>query len=182
MTNHLILVNSSSPYREEHKAELVMLTKDIYLEREAAVNLHRLLESIDGYSDIVPVSGWRSIWEQQEIWDNSVRENGIIFTRRFVAAPLHSEHHTGLAIDLALKKESIDFICPEFPYSGICQAFREAAPKYGFIERYPKEKEQITKISHEPWHFRYVGRKHALEIVKRKICLEEYAEGRFGRI
>lgn len=170
----LILVNMENPYREEYVRELVPLSSGILLEREAAVNLLRLLESINGYKDIVPVSGWRSVWEQQEIWDNSVKENGIIFTRRFVAAPLHSEHHTGLAVDLALKTENIDFICPEFPYSGICQIFREAAPRFGFIERYPEDKEHITKISHEPWHFRYVGREAATEIVKRGVCLEEF--------
>lgn len=170
----LILVNSENPYHEEYAGELVPLNGNIFLQREAAVNLHRLLESINGYGEIVPVSGWRSVWEQQEIWDNSVKENGIIFTRRFVAAPLHSEHHTGLAVDLASKTENIDFICPEFPYSGICQAFREAAPKFGFIERYPKDKEYITKISHEPWHFRYVGREAAMEIVRRGVCLEEF--------
>lgn len=172
----LILVNSENPYREEYVRELVPLSSGILLEREAAVNLLRLLESINGYKDIVPVSGWRSVWEQQEIWDNSVKENGIIFTRRFVAAPLHSEHHTGLAVDLALKTENIDFICPEFPYSGICQIFREAAPRFGFIERYPEDKEHITKISHEPWHFRYVGREAATEIVKRGMCLEEFLD------
>lgn len=170
----LILVNMENPYREEYVRELVPLSVGILLEREAAINLLRLLESINGYKDIVPVSGWRSVWEQQEIWDNSVKENGIIFTRRFVAAPLHSEHHTGLAVDLALKTENIDFICPEFPYSGICQAFREAAPKFGFIERYPEDKEHITKISHEPWHFRYVGREAAMEMVRRGVCLEEF--------
>lgn len=170
----LILVNSENPYREEYAGELVPLNGNIFLQREAAMNLHRLLESINGYKEIVPVSGWRSVWEQQKIWDDSVKENGIIFTRRFVAAPMCSEHHTGLAIDLALKAENIDFICPEFPYSGICQAFREAAPKFGFIERYPKDKEHITKISHEPWHFRYVGREAATEIVKRGMCLEEF--------
>lgn len=170
----LILVNAENPYREEYKGKLVPLSGGILLEKEAAINLHRLLESIDGYKEIVPVSGWRSVWEQQEIWDGSVKENGIIFTRRFVAAPLHSEHHTGLAIDLALKKDDIDFICPEFPYSGICQRFREAAPQFGFIERYPENKEHITKISHEPWHFRYVGREAAMEIAERGICLEEF--------
>lgn len=172
--NKLILVNSENPYREEYGGCLVPLYKNIFLEREAAISLHMLLESINGYGEIVPVSGWRSVWEQREIWDDSVKENGIIFTRRFVAAPFHSEHHTGLAIDLALKTENIDFICPEFPYGGICLRFREAAPEFGFIERYPKDKEEITKISHEPWHFRYVGREAAMEIVRRGICLEEF--------
>ncbi len=79
-------------------------------------------------------------------------------------------HHLGL------NKENIDFICPDFPYEGICNAFRKTAPAYGFIERYPNKKEQITGIAHEPWHFRYVGYPHS-EIMKEKsLVLEEYID------
>lgn len=75
---------------------------------------------------------------------------------------LASEHQTGLAIDLAENKEQIDFICPHFPYTGICGEFRAAAPRFGFIERYVSGKEQITGIGAEPWHFRYVGYPHSV--------------------
>ena len=85
-----------------------------------------------------------------------MRESGRKFTETYVAVPGHSEHETGLAIDLGLKQDVIDFIRPEFPYEGICQRFRQLAPKYGFIERYPKGKEEVTGIGQEPWHFRYV--------------------------
>lgn len=88
--------------------------------------------------------------------------------------PHHSEHQTGLAIDLALNQKNIDFICPNFPYEGISNNFRKAAPYYGFIERYQKEKEKITSIAHEPWHFRYVGYPHSEIIVKKHFSLEEY--------
>ena len=84
-------------------------------------------------------------------------ENGEEFTNQFVARPGHSEHQTGLAIDLGLKQPDIDFLRPYFPYKGICQTFRELSTDYGFIERYPAGKEAITGIAHEPWHFRYVG-------------------------
>lgn len=114
--------------------------------------------------------------EQQSIFDSSLLENGEEFTRKFVALPGCSEHQTGLAIDLGLKQEEVDFICPEFPYTGICQKFRERAAAYGFIERYQKEKERITGISQEPWHFRYVGCPHAKIMEKYHLCLEEYSE------
>lgn len=61
-----------------------------------------------------------------------------------------------MAIDLGLYSDHIDFIRPDFPYDGICEVFRETAPSYGFVERYPAGKEKITGIAHEPWHFRYV--------------------------
>ena len=60
------------------------------------------------------------------------------------------------------------------PYEGICQRFRELAPLYGFIERYPANKEAVTGIAHEPWHFRYVGRPHAQRMTDLGLTLEEY--------
>ncbi len=114
--------------------------------------------------------------EQTQIYEDSLRENGGEFTKKFVALPGCSEHQTGLAIDLGLCKEEIDFICPDFPYEGICQKFRQMAPDYGFVERYPAGKEKVTGIGHEPWHFRYVGRPHARIMTDRGLVLEEYLE------
>ena len=108
------------------------------------------------------------------IYTDSLRENGPEFTAKFVAMPGHSEHLTGLAIDLGLRQPKIDFIRPAFPYEGICQKFRELAPAYGFIERYPKGKEHITGIAHEPWHFRYVGTPYSETMAFKGMTLEEY--------
>lgn len=76
---------------------------------------------------IVPVSGYRSLNEQMDIYNDSLKDNGEDFTRKYVALPKHSEHQTGLAIDLGLNKEKIDFIRPDFPYDGICGTFRRFA-------------------------------------------------------
>ena len=122
----------------------------------------------------MPVSGWRSHREQQKIWDDTIAEKGELFTRKYVAVPGCSEHETGLAIDLAENAPEIDFICPEFPRTGICGKFRERAPHYGFIERYPKGKESVTGIGAEPWHFRYVGLPHSLIMTGLGLVLEEY--------
>ena len=65
-------------------------------------------------------------------------------------------------------------ICPNFPYDGICSNFRHEASHYGFIERYPEGKENITGIAHEPWHFRYVGYPHSEVIEEQGFTLEEY--------
>ena len=176
---YLVLVNASHPYREDKNIRLFPVLPgkpDILLEEQAQRKLSLLMEEIGGWEGIVPVSGWRSLQEQQEIFDTSIRESGEEFTRKFVALPGCSEHQTGLAIDLALKKEKVDFICPEFPYTGICQKFRERAAAFGFIERYRREKEVITGISQEPWHFRYVGTPHAEFMERHGLCLEEYWE------
>lgn len=73
-----------------------------------------------------------------------------------------------------MRGENVDFIRPDFPYEGISQRFRELAPAYGFIERYPAGKERVTGIAHEPWHFRYVGTSHAKSMARQGLCLEEY--------
>lgn len=159
------------------------------LERRAAAPLDALMRRLGAWGRIVAVSGWRSRREQQAIWDDSLLEHGLVFTRSYVAQPGCSEHHTGLAIDLGFLGEDggngtegertaadLDFIRPAFPYEGICRRFRELAAAYGFIERYPAGKEAVTGIAHEPWHFRYVGRPHASLIAERGLALEEYLE------
>lgn len=184
-TGSLVLVNSAHGLREElffhGSPEHALLpvcgsAPQILLHRTAVRLLAELMQSIGGWEQIVPVSGWRSLQEQQTIWDDTLRESGLEFTSKYVAAPGHSEHQTGLAIDLGLRQEHIDFIRPEFPCSGICRTFQENAAKYGFILRYPAGKEAVTGIGHEPWHFRYVGVPHAGIMAERGLTLEEYTD------
>lgn len=174
----LILVNSEHPIQHMERPVLAPAVSgsDILLDTRAAAMLSGLISRLGAAGEIVPVSGWRSAEEQQEIWDGSMRENGAEFTRKYVALPGCSEHQTGLAIDLALRADSIDFIRPEFPYDGICGRFRALAADYGFVERYQSGKEDITGIAAEPWHFRYVGRPHARIMCDMGLCLEEYVE------
>lgn len=176
----LILVNASHPYRENIAGQSLELRpvgeSTVCLEQNTARILSDILSEINGWETICAVSGWRSIEEQREIYIQSLKDNGRDFTEQFVALPGHSEHQTGMAIDLGVKKEVIDFIRPDFPDTGLCHQFRQRAVSGGFIERYPKEKEPITGISHEPWHFRYVGMPHS-EIMKAYgFCLEEYLD------
>ncbi len=175
--NSLILVNGQYGCPQDADHDLIPVHRDypdILLERKAVCALDLIMEQLDGWRYIVPVSGWRSLEEQASIYEESLRDNGPEFTARFVALPGHSEHETGLAIDLGLRQQSIDFIRPPFPYEGICQKFRELAPAFGFIERYPKGKEHITGIAHEPWHFRYVDTPHSEIMAFRGLTLEEY--------
>lgn len=171
----LILVNAQHPCHPAPQTDLVNVAgTSVLLERRAAQALDRLMDAIGGWEAIVPVSGWRSQEEQQAIWDDSLRDNGLAFTRTYVARPGCSEHQTGLAIDLGLRQDPIDFLRPDFPYQGIGQTFRREMARYGFIQRYPAGKEAITGIGHEPWHFRYVGTPHAALMAERNLTLEEY--------
>lgn len=173
----LQLVNALHPLECENEEELVSVNPkfpNVLINCKVAKALRLVLKTISSGNEIVPVSGYRSFEEQTEIYNDSLKENGEAFTRKFVALPGRSEHQTGLAIDLALNKEEIDFICPDFPYEGICEVFRQTAYDYGFIERYPKGKENITGISHEPWHFRFVGYPHSKIIKQKGVTFEEY--------
>lgn len=175
-TGPLILVDPVHPCQIEEPT-LIPVGENggqVLLERRAAALLQKLMGEIGGWPHIVPVSGWRSQKEQEEIWDDTLQKEGAEFTRKYVALPGHSEHQTGLAIDLGLRQETIDFICPDFPDWGICGQFRHRAAAYGFIQRYPAGKEAVTGISHEPWHFRYVGAPHGEIITAMGVTLEEY--------
>ena len=173
----LLLVNAAHPMPDSPPPDLVCVDSrwpKVQLERRAARLLTACIRAAGGERSIVPVSGWRCREEQQAIWDDTLAREGERFTRQYVALPGCSEHQTGLAIDLGLAAEEIDFIRPHFPYDGVCGVFRQLAADYGFVLRYPPGKEAITGISHEPWHFRYVGVPHAKFMAERGLVLEEY--------
>ena len=122
--------------------------------------------------------GYRTEEEQQEILDDKIQtyiNQGYSQSRaertakEWVALPGTSEHQLGIAVDINADKS----MCSnEEVYAWLA----ENAYKYGFILRYPPEKQEITGTSYEQWHYRYVGEEAALEIYERGICLEEYFE------
>ena len=176
----LVLINPDYPMLGEPEADRLAsvggLPSGIMLDRQAAVMLAELMALLGCEGDIVPVSGYRTMKEQQRLYADSMRDNGPIYTRKYVAIPGCSEHQSGLAIDLAEKAEYIDFIAPSFPDTGACLQFKRKAAQYGFIERYPAGREHITRIAHEPWHFRYVGYPHSALIRELDMTLEEYMD------
>ena len=179
----LILINAVHPLHCVRMEELVPVKAgypDILLNRKAAGMLQTLLDALGAAGEIVPVSGYRSHEEQTELYRDSLKENGAEFTRKFVALPDRSEHQTGLAIDVGICSEKIDFLCPDFPYEGICEKFRGLAPDYGFIQRYPANKADETGIAYEPWHYRYVGVEAATRIRNENLTLESFLK-KYGR-
>lgn len=177
---HLLLVNPLHPLSSDiPSSRLVPIRGDaprVLLERQAPRMLCQVMTALGCGREIVPVSGYRTMQEQQAIYSDSLREHGEDFTSKYVAFPGCSEHQTGLAIDLGELREDIDFLRPSFPYTGICGRFRDLSVRYGFIERYPAGRQQVTHIAHEPWHFRYVGYPHSEMIVESGLTLEEYTD------
>ena len=93
---------------------------------------------------------------------------------RQVMPPGYSEHETGLALDIVAADYQLLDDAQENTEEN--RWLRENCWKYGFILRYPKDKEDITQIDYESWHFRYVGTEAAEYIMKNNITLEEYIE------
>lgn len=179
-TGSLILVNTQYPLKSEPAQNSLVPfppeSGNILLLNRARPSLTRLMDAVGGWKTVSVCSGWRSTSEQKAIWDRALAERGEDFTRRFVALPGHSEHQTGLAVDLGIHVPEKDALCPEFPDSGICRALKQKAAAFGWIERYPKAKENLTQIAHEPWHFRFVGIPHAAIMCQLSLSLEEYTD------
>ena len=119
-----------------------------------------------GYS-IPLISGFRSQTTQTGLYNRYVARDGKDVADTYSARPGHSEHETGLAYDIG----EIDNNYGETP-AGTWLA--QHAHEFGFIIRYPKGKEDITKYQYEPWHVRYVGTEHAAKIYEQDLTLEEY--------
>lgn len=119
--------------------------------------------------DLYISSGFRSYSLQNTIYNNYVNMDGKANADTYSARAGHSEHQTGLAFDL----NSID---SSFADTQEGKWVNDNAYKYGFIIRYPKDKESITGYIYEPWHLRYVGTNLATKLYNdgNWITLEEY--------
>lgn len=120
-------------------------------------------------------SGYRSYEYQKALYDNYVQEDGIEVADTYSARPGHSEHQTGLAIDItSLEHPYISNNDNSFDKSKEYEWLKNNCHKYGFILRYPKGKEHITGYNTESWHFRYVGVDVATKIYQEDLTLDEY--------
>lgn len=160
------LVNPNVPSANKSKT---MMTQ------EAAKALELLFTKAK--QDNIPlsaISGYRSYSRQNEIFASNINKYGsIAAANQFSARPGQSEHQTGLAMDVS--SPSVNFsLTQSYAQTREGKWLKENAPKYGFILRYPKGKENITGYQFEPWHIRYVGKNASLVIASRNITLEEY--------
>lgn len=185
--DYLVLVNKQNelPDGWEEKVELVTV-KDAYgddmqVEKVALQKYNELREDLlknDGV-DIELDSSYRSVKEQQEIWDRFTEEYGIDYVKKYVAVPGFSEHHTGLAIDICIIKDGkLIFENDEMiEEKEIFAKVHKKLADYGFILRYLEGKDDITGYAYEPWHLRYINSVDiAKEIMSKGITLEEYLD------
>ncbi len=120
--------------------------------------------------NILAVSTFRSSDYQDKLYKKYCLEKGIEYANMCSAKKGHSEHQTGLAVDVADITGDYDNFIKTKEYEWMIHN----AYKYGFILRYPKYKTDITGYKFEPWHYRYIGKQIAKRLLFNNITLEEY--------
>ena len=177
----MILVNRDYILPDGYKPELENAVEggydDVYLDERVAPYYNEMYKA--AYEDgihLVPISGYRSVTRQKNNFERKINyymDQGydkVEATQKaatVILPPGTSEHNAGLAMDICSLEQDFEDT-KEFEW--LC----ENAADYGFILRYPEDKQDITRIIYEPWHWRYVGVEAAQEMKASGECLEEY--------
>ena len=185
---NLVLVNRENQLAEEIPMEFYLTESGYQIDSRIQEPYSQLMEAGKAAGmDLTMVSGYRSIEQQQANYDVNYQnflasglseEEARTKTEGYIALPHASEHTTGLAVDITstalANQEGNSGLLPDLENYPEGLWLKENAPKFGFILRYPKEKEAITGINFEPWHFRYVGIENAMYMTENNLTLEEY--------
>ena len=187
---YLILVNYEHEYpyadnnshvinvRENRKSDIQVSSYNISLDPviiDSFDAIENELVKMGCTEQLLINSAYRSKADQQATWDYYLENNGLEYTQSYVSVPGFSEHHTGLAADITFYISSSGATIPLRDHD-FGQWITDEAENYGLILRYPENKTNITHISYESWHFRYVGIPHAIACTSLGFCLEEYEE------
>lgn len=185
--SNLLLVNGNNPLPEDYDYEgnLTIIDQKYLcgyrnqMDKDAYIFAKAMLDA--AWKDNVELyilSPYRSFSTQSALFENEVKthlngsttwEQAEIKASAEVARPGTSEHHTGLAVDF----NSVE---THFEDTEAFLWLKEHGEEYGFIMRYAEDKQDLTGVIYEPWHWRFVGIKHAKEINRLGMCLEEYIE------
>ena len=176
----LRLVNYKNILPEDFEVEVANIDDFRQFDARAIEYLNKMMKDMgkSGIANVWVQSEYRSIERQKELYDNSVtkyinqgktQEEAEKLTEEYINKPGSSEHNLGLAVDF-------NYVDNKFEDLKAFSWLQENAENYGFILRYPKNKEEITKIEYESWHWRFVGEEHAKKMNELNMCLEEYVE------
>lgn len=124
-------------------------------------------DAADEGLDLYIGSGFRSYWTQDSLYNRYCAQDGQAAADTYSARPGHSEHQTGLALDLNDISDSFGETAEGKWVAAHCY-------EYGFIIRYPADKVAVTGYMYEPWHIRYLGVDTATKVYNSGLCLEEY--------
>lgn len=173
--NNLILVNKFYALKNDYvPSDLITLSGQYNrgfnnkMRKEAADSFMNMVDAAKLDNIILyNVSAYRDYAYQENLYNIYIKKDGKDEADKYSARPGHSEHQTGLSLD-------INNISDDFENSDEAVWLQNNAYKYGFILRFPKGKEDITGYKYEPWHYRYVGIEAAKVIYDDDITLEEY--------
>lgn len=176
----LTLANFENILSEDFEVELADIDDTRQFDARAITYLNKMKNDMSkaGISNVWIQSAYRSVKRQKELFDNSVnkylkqgktQEEAERLTEEYINKPGSSDHNLGLAVDFNNVDNSFEDL-DAFKW------LKKNAENYGFILRYPKDKEEITKIAYESWHWRFVGEEHAKKMNELNMCLEEYVE------
>lgn len=176
----LVLVNQENALPSDFGIELTKIDRIREFDVRAIGELNQMIDAMkkDGITNVWVQSAYRSVEHQKELFEHRIREYETLGKTREEAEkivlqtlnkPGTSEHNLGLAVDF-------NYVDYSFDETAGFKWLKENAEKYGFILRYEKDKEPITKVDYEPWHWRFVGREHAVKMNELGMCLEEYLE------
>ena len=176
----LTLVNHNNVLPDDFEIELANIDSTRQFDARAIDELNQMLKAMkeDGIHNVWVQSAYRSIAYQEGLFNEQInkymqqgktREEAEQLTLRIINKPGTSEHNLGLAVDF-------NYVDYNFEETKGFRWLQENASKYGFILRYRKDKESITKVDYEPWHWRYVGVENARKINELNMCLEEYVD------
>lgn len=180
---NLILVNSTNKLPDDFEITLGEIGVRKMDSRIVSVVQEMMADAKQDGVELLLASSYRTVERQTELFNEQVqyfKNLGYSDTQAYnnakewVAIPGTSEHHTGLALDIVTPTyQVLDY---GFDTTEAFKWLYENCSEYGFILRYPKDKSDITKITYEPWHYRYVGVETAKYIMENNMCLEEYIE------
>lgn len=182
----LILVNKNNPLPGDYRPydmvtpHIPFINNDNYektlLRCEAAKAMEKLFCAASSLDlRLYGISFFRPYFRQNAIYRSTLKTKGEEYASLHIAKAGHSEHQTGLSADISSKSVNYQ-LCPEFGMSDEGIWLANNAHHYGFIMRYPINKEDITGYCYEPWHIRYVGKAVAHNIYFNQITFEEWYE------
>ena len=176
----LTLANYENLLPENFTVKVSNIDNTRQFDSRAIGELNNMMNAMkkDGVTNVWVQSAYRSVARQKELYDNSVKkylqqgktqEEAEKLTDEYINKPGSSDHNLGLAVDF-------NYVDNKFEKLDGFKWLKKNAENYGFVLRYPKDKEDITKIAYESWHWRYVGVEHAKKMNDLNMCLEEYIE------
>ena len=160
--------------------DLVTVNNGRLLRAEAAEHLGDLIAAgrSDGMTFVVS-SGYRTKASQAATFNTLLETNSREAVERNSARPRHSEHESGLAIDVLQRSGTGPLYYYYFQNTKEYAWLNEHAYEYGFIHRYPSEYTNITRFVYEPWHWRYIGIEAATTMKNEEITTYEEYYGKY---